>query len=97
MGKATGSSGRVAVTGKGIKPGDVVVPVRGGPSAIEVTRVEKGIVYGRAVGARVGTMGAREAQAGSRQTRYYRYPKKLTGDRYNDLLDIGRFFSGRLG
>jgi hypothetical protein len=62
---------------------------------VRITRVERGVAYGTALNAPAGTMGAREMVIGNRNTRFQRYTGTLTGDRYQDSVNINRFFRGR--
>lgn len=96
MAKGSSGAGRT-VTARGLRAGSVAVPVIGGrgQGAVRITRVTRGVAYGTALNAPVGTMGAREMVIGNRGTRYRRYTGPITGDRYTDNVNIGRAFRGR--
>ena len=97
MGKSSGGAGRT-VTARGLRAGSIAVPIgAGGNTAgpVRITRVERGVGYGTALNAPAGTMGAREMVIGNRNTRFQRYTGPLTGDRYQDSVNINRFFRGR--
>ena len=101
MAKGSGGGGRGGrskeVTARGLRAGSVALPVVGGfaQGPVRITRVERGVAYGTALNAPAGTMGAREMVIGNRSTRFLRYTGTLTGDRYTDQTNIGRFFRGR--
>jgi len=98
--KGSGSGGRRGggeVTARGLRAGSVAVPVINGTGqgAVRITRVERGVAYGTALNAPAGTMGAREMVIGNRSTRFRRYTGPITGDRYQDSVNINRAFRGR--
>ena len=101
MAKGSGGGGRSGrgkeVTSRGLTAGSHALPVVGGMAQgpVRITRVERGVAYGTALNAPAGTMGAREMVIGNRSTRFLRYTGTLTGDRYTDQTNIGRFFRGR--
>ena len=101
MAKGSGGGGRSGrgkeVTARGLSAGSVALPVVGGMAQgpVRITRVSGGVAYGTALNAPAGTMGAREMVIGNRNTRFQRYTGPLTGDRYQDSVNINRFFRGR--
>lgn len=96
MAKGSGGAGRT-VTARGLRAGSVAVPsLNGAPAGpVRITRVERGVAYGTALNAPAGTMGAREMVIGNRNTRFARYTGPITGDRYQDSVNINRYFRGR--
>ncbi len=75
MGKSTGGAGRL-VTARGLRAGDVVRPQSSGgflSSPMVISRVVRGVAYGRGLNAREGSMAAQEQTIGNRSTRFGKY------------------------